>query len=569
MRSAVATGCILALAIAGCTNPPGEADHGNEPGLRFTEVTDEVGFADFRHDNGAFGQRLFPEIMGGAVAFLDSNGDGWQDVVVAGGGRFRGENDVPAVRLFENQRNGTFLEVTEARGLAEIHSYAMGLAVADFDNDGDDDIFFSTIYRDLLLRNDGRRFTEVGESFGVAGDSTWSTASIFFDADRDGWLDLFVGRYVPWTEETDIWCMVAGKTKSYCTPEVYDGLGPLFYQNDGSGGFVERSEESGLVFPPGKTLGIAEFDYDADGWPDLFVANDTEPDLLFRNQSDGTFIEVGVESGLAYDDRGRARAGMGIDVGPVDSTLLPTMFVGNFSNEMIGVYRYMGNGIFRDRAAVSRVGGQSRRALSFGLFLFDVDLDGDLDLFVANGHIAPEVDDVDDDVTFRQHPHLFLNHGTGMFEDYVEVKGGALAVEMLGRGAAYADYDLDGDLDIFVAENDGRLRVFRNEARIGDEGPNYLRVSVEGASSNRSGIGATVLVYVEGRAQMRRVRSGSSYLSQSELPVTFGPGPVSKVDSVVVMWPSGARSVRREVSANQSIHIIENERESGIPGTNE
>ena len=558
MTSVIVPGFGAFLLLSGCTTPASDVRSPVEPGLRFVDVTKEAGLSSFRHENGAYGGRLFPETMSGAVAFIDSNGDGWQDILVTGGGVWRNERHVPAVRLFENAGDGTFREVTDAHGLGKIAAYGMGLAVADYDNDGDDDFFLSTVFRDLLFRNEGAgidsRFVEVANEVGVAGDSTWGSSALFFDADRDGFLDLFVGQYVEWSPETDLWCMSRGK-KSYCTPEVYEGSGPRFYRNDRDGTFSDRTLEAGFLPAGGKTLGVAEMDFNDDGWSDLVVANDTEPDQLYRNNRDGTFAEIGVRSGIAYDERGVARAGMGIDAGVVDQSGHATVFVGNFSNEMIGVYACQPDFVFADRAAVSRIGGASRRSLSFGLFLFDVDLDADLDVFVANGHIIPEVDDIDDDITFRQPPHLFLNDGQGVFQDAVPEVGGTIATALVGRGAAFADYDGDGDLDVAVSVNGGPLVLLRNEVRIGAAGPSYLRLELTSTRGNRSAIGSNVRVFSEGLEMVRRVRSGGSYLSQAELPVTFGLADADRVDSIQITWPDGTVQRLRDVPANQTLQV--------------
>lgn len=545
--------------ISGCAEsrsvPSAEEVLPSGTALSFTDVTDQAGLGSFRHETGAFGKKWFPETMGSGGGFLDYNGDGWLDVLLVGGGSWPAYSDrglVPALRLYRSNGDGTFTEVTTETGLGGISGYGIGITVADYDNDGDEDVFFTTLDQNMLFRNDGDHFTEVAEQAGVVGPATWSSSALFFDANRDGHLDLFVGNYVDWSPEKDIWCSISGQ-KGYCTPEEYQGVPSRFYRNNGDGTFTDRTEVAGFGGSPGKTLGMAELDYNRDGWPDLVVANDLEPDLLYRNRGDGTFEEVGVISGIAFDEHGRARAGMGIDTGVVDSTGEETIFVGNFSNEMIGVYRHMRDGLFIDRAAISQIGRPSLKTLTFGLFLFDIDLDTDLDLFAANGHVKQEIEAVQDGVTYREPPHLFINAGDGTFEDRAPAIGGVLAEPIVARGAAYGDYDRDGDLDILITENNGPVHLWRNDT----EGGHFLRVRLEGRESSRDGLGARIVAYVDGLAMERRIRTGSSYLSQSEKTATFGLGRAERIDSLVVYWPSGRVERFEEVAGGREIRLKE------------
>ncbi len=550
----------------------------------FTDVTQAAGLGAFRHETGASGQKWLPEIMGAGAAFVDYDGDGWPDILLVGGGVWEDERPVPALRLYRNNGDGTFSEKTREAGLGEVVAYGFGLAVADYDNDGDPDVYFTTLAQNRLFRNEGGVFEEVGKQAGVAGEAAWSTSALFFDADRDGWLDLYVGNYVVWSPDQDLFCSSGSPEKIYCTPQLYEAVPGRFYQNNGDPGspdrvrgrllpgqaptFTDRTAEAGFLPAPGQSLGVAELDFNGDRWPDLVVANDLEPDLLYENNGDPgstpgqapTFTEMGVISGIAYDERGIARAGMGIDAGDVDGTGRPTVFVGNFSDQMIGVYRYVGNGLFEDRAALSKIGGRSRRTLAFGLFLFDADLDGDLDLFVANGHIHEHVDQIPNTITYRQPPHLFINQGDGTFEDAAPEVGGALAEPLVGRGAAYADVDQDGDLDVLVTENGGPVRLLRNEVRApgaATPSPAYLRVEVTGTQSNRDGLGTRLVAFAGGSRQERRVHAGSSYLSQSERPATFGFGPATRVDSLVIYWPNGHVDRFNDLAVNQTLRIVE------------
>ncbi|MCY3613917.1 MAG: CRTAC1 family protein [Bacteroidetes bacterium] len=509
----------------------------------FTDVTEESGLGGFQHETGAFGEKWFPETMGAGGGFLDYDSDGILDVLLVSGGFFSsGERESPpALRLYKGSGDGTFSEVTQDAGLAGLQAYAFGVSVADYDNDTDADIFVTALYENFLLRNDGGVFSEVSAEAGLGGYREWSAAGVFMDANLDGWLDLYVGNYVDWTPEKDIYCTRVGDKKSYCTPEQYEGISGRFYVNLGDGTFEERSGDfRGL---PGKTLGAASLDYNRDGWSDLIVANDTQRDLLFENQRDGTFIEKGIVSGIAFDETGRARAGMGLDVGVVDETGRETVFVGHFSGEMVGVYRHAGSGIFIERAAVSQIGRPSLPTLTFGLLLADIDLDGDLDLLTANGHITEDIGEVEEGITFRQRTQLYVNEGGGLFSE-IEPSG-ALAELMVARGAAWADYDMDGDPDVLISENGGPARLWRNDTQPG----NSLTVKLTGSSSNHDGIGSRVRVKTDQGWQERYVRGGASYLSQNQQWPLFGLGLSTVADSLEVYWPGGTLTVREAVPA--------------------
>ncbi len=526
-----------------------------ETPISFTHATELARLADFRHVTGAFGETWFPETMGGGAGFLDYDGDGWQDLVLVGGGTWPGHDGppTPALRLYRNEADGTFRDVTREAGLEALRAYGLGVAIADYDNDGDLDIFLTTLDRNLLLRNDRRpdqppTFAEVGRAVGLGDVAEWSTSAIFFDADRDGHTDLYVGNYVAWSPETDIWCTIDGEAKSYCTPQLYVGLPGRFYHNDGEGTFSDWTARAGFAEAPGKTLGVAEWDFNQDGWLDLVVANDTQRDLFYLNQGDGTFSEQGVLSGLAFDENGQARAGMGIDVGVVDSTGQPTVAVGHFANEMVGFYQQVGAGLFVDRAAPAQVGRPSLPTLTFGLSFFDADNDGDQDLFLVNGHIAQDVERVQEGVTYRQAPQLFLNDGRGRFTE--QPSPGA---PIVGRAVATADYDRDGDVDLLVTENGGPVHLLRND----QQGGGALRVRLEGQGSNRDALGAHVTTVAGGVRVQQRVRTGSSFLASSEKALTFGLGAATQVDTLTVAWPGGAVEQFTNLPAGHEVHIAE------------
>ncbi len=556
-------GALLAGVLTGChgAETVEEAEARSESAsttLSFHDVTAEAGLSAFRHENGAYGTKWFPEAMGSGGGFVDYDGDGWLDILLVGGGTWPSGDREPvrALWLYRNNHDGTFTDVTVEAGLGDIQAYGFGVVAADYDNDGDEDFFFTTLYEDMLFRNDGGVFTEVGEIAGVSGGAVWSTSAIFFDADRDGSLDLYVGSYVEWSPETDLVCTIKGSIRSYCTPEHYTGIPSRFYRNNGDGTFSDRTDEAGFADGPGKMLGVSEFDFNRDGWPDLVVASDTKQDLLYANNGDGTFTERGAVSGLAYDENGSARAGMGIDTGVVDTTGEETMFVGNFSKEMIGVYRHAADGLFIDRAAVSKIGRPSLLTLTFGLFLFDADLDGDLDLFAANGHVQPEIEETQEGVTYREPPHLFINDGNGIFVDLGKEAGAAFRQPLVARGAAYGDYDRDGDLDILITENGGPVHLWRNDL---DEGARYLRVHLEGREGNRDALGAQMSAFVDGVRMERRVRTGSSFMSQSEKTVTFGSGHAERVDSLIVRWPSGRIDRFIDIPMSREYGLVEGE----------
>lgn len=523
--------------------------------IAFTEITAEAGLGGFEHDNGAAGKKYYAEQMGSGGGFLDYDGDGWLDLLLMGGGQW---DRLPKMGykplwLYRNNGDGAFVDVTSEAGLDNVQAYTIGMAAADFDNDGDTDFVLTNINENMLFRNDGGRFTEIGRDAGLAEHDEWSSSALFIDADRDGWLDLYIGNYAEWTPETDKFCPEGGTVKLYCIPADYDGKPSRFFRNKGDGTFSDQTVEAGILSAVGKSLGAAEFDYNRDGWSDILVANDGEGDLLYHNAQDGTFRERGVLSGIAFSDHGEARAGMGIDVGVVDDTGEPTMFVGNFSEETVGVYRHIGGGLFQDRASASRIGQPSTHTLTFGLFLFDVDLDGDLDLFTANGHVYPDRLVGQDKITYQQRSQLYVNSGDGIFEEAPPETAAPLAEKMVARGAAYGDYDRDGDLDILITENDGPAHFWRNDSAVG----NYLRVSIEAQNGNRDGFGTRVVIWRNGKEQERRIHSGSSYLSQSEMVAVFGLGDSPAVDSMRVVWASGADSRFEFVRANQEVRAVE------------
>jgi hypothetical protein len=525
-----------------------------DAGLQFTDVTAASGIR-FRHNNGAFGKKYLPETLGSGVAFLDFDNDGWQDLFYVNSMNWPGhpgQASLPA--LYHNNHNGTFTDVTRQAGLAT-QMYGLGVTAADFDNDGNIDIYVTCLGPNHLFRNaGGGKFIDVTARAGV-GDPGFSTSAAWFDYDQDGRLDLFVANYVQWTIDTDKTCMLDGRNKSYCTPEAYQGQSSTLYHNKGDGTFEDVTKKAGLSDPTSKSLGVALLDFDNDGKMDLFVANDTQPNRLYRNRGDGTFSDVGMMAGVAFNEAGVARAGMGVDAADYDNSGRQSLVIGNFSNEMMALYTNEGTGLFRDDAPNSTVGKASLLTLTFACFFFDVDLDGLLDIFAANGHVADDIGTVQPKVAYAQRPHLFRNLGSKKFEDISTRVGQAFQQAVVARGAAYGDFDHDGDLDVAITTNNGPARLLRND-RTAKNGA--LRVTLEGAASNHSAIGARVRLDVEdGRKPGAMVKTGSSYCSQSELPLTFGLGRASKVTTIEVTWPNGRVEKLPGVAANQSVAIRE------------
>jgi len=544
--------------LASCSQVPGiwaiaAQTAAASPGFRFADVTSQAGI-QFEHNSGAFGGKFLPETLGSGCAFLDYDRDGWQDILLINGMDWPGHKKRRStLRLYHNNGNGTFTDVTTHAGL-DIEMYGMGVAVGDYNNDGFPDVLITCVGQNRLFRNTGKgTFVDVTNTSGLGKREGFSTSALWFDYDRDGLLDLFVCNYVKWSPEHDVFCSLDGKHKSYCTPEAYRGATCWLFHNKGDGTFEDVTAASGIFDSSSKSLGVALFDPNHDGWPDVLVANDTQPNKLYRNQHNGTFKDAAVEAGLAFSSEGKARAGMGVDVADFDNSGTPGVAITNFDNEMIGLYRMSGKS-FEDIAPQSGVGIASRNSLGFGCAFLDVNLDGWLDFIVANGHIDETVRNIRGNVGYAQPPQLFLNGGKGTFRDVAAEVGTDFDQPKVGRGLAYADFDRDGDIDLLLTTNNGPAHLYRNDQQTGNRS---IRFRLIGTKSNRDGIGASVRVFAGGITQSRLVKGGSSYLSQSELPVTFGLEKRQAIDRLVIDWPSGRTEEYKNLAAGRCYECTE------------
>jgi hypothetical protein len=549
-----------------------------DAGFHLVDVTTEAGI-NFRHNNGAYGGKLLPETLGAGCAFLDYDRDGWQDILLVNGRDWSEHTSEhrrdrilqpSTLKLYRNNRNGTFTDVTRSAGL-DVEMYGMGVAVGDYDNDGFPDILVTCVGQNRLFKNTGRgTFIDVTKPSGLGGRQALSTSAIWFDFDRDGLLDLFVCNYVKWSADHDVFCSLDGKHKSYCTPEAYRGETCWLFHNRGNGTFEDVTAKSGIFDSSSKSLGVAMLDYDHDGWPDLLVTNDTQPNKLYRNQRNGTFKDVAVDAGIAFSSEGRARAGMGVDAADFENSGTAGIAITNFDNEMTGLYRLTKGGNYVDVAMPSGVGFASKDKLGFGCAFLDANLDGNLDLAVVNGHIDDTVRNVNG-VGYAQPPQLFLNGGKGNFVDVASGIGGGFSQPKVGRGLAYGDFDRDGDLDLLITTNNGPAYLYRNDQTAGNRS---IRIRLIGTKSNRDAIGASLKIF-HGTSnetrngtsiQSRMVKGGSSYLSQSELPVTFGLGKQERIDRLVIEWPSGATEEYKNLAAGRTYECVEAKGITSLPG---
>ncbi len=491
--------------------------------ITFRDITVEAGIR-FTHNNGAFGKKWLPETMGPGCAFIDYDNDGWPDILLVNGQDWPGHPP----HLAKTGRDGD-------PGHAK--SGATTLKLYHNNHDG--------------------TFTDVTKSAGLWGPNEFSTGAAWVDYDRDGKLDLVVANYVQWSEQTDLYCTLDGLHKSYCTPESYKGTSARLWHNLGNGKFEDATHQAGLYDPTSKGLGVAILDYNNDGWPDILIANDTQPNKLYLNKKNGTFEERAVSAGIGFSEDGVARAGMGVDAADYDRSGGASLIITNFANQMLALYHNEGNGLFVDEAPRSEIGRATLLTLGFGCFFFDYDNDGWQDIFVADGHIEDQIESVQKRVSYAEPPHLFRNLANGKFEEVTDKVtnkvGSAFAAPKVARGAAYADINNDGALNVLVMTNGGPAHLYLNQGGTNQS----LRIKLTGTKSNRDGIGAIVRVSAGSDKQWLTMKSGSSYLSQSELVLTFGMGSKTKADTVEIDWPSGQVDKLSDIATGQTITVQE------------
>ena len=546
------------------------------PEVRFTEITDTAGI-DFVHTNGAEGEKLLPETMGGGGGFFDFDNDGDQDLLCVNGNVWPWAkvkpDKPPTSMLYANDGTGRFSNVTAGSGL-DIPLHGNGVAFGDFDNDGDVDVFISCLGANHLFRNDGGgKFAEVTAAAGVAGgENDWSTSCGWLDFDNDGDLDLFVCNYIQWNRELDqsMEFTLDGKLRAYGRPTDFTGAFPFLYRNEGNGTFVDVSDAAGVQIrdlntnvPLSKSLGTTFCDVNADGLLDILVANDTVQNLLFLNQPGGTFIETAATAGIAFDNSGGARGAMGIDTACFRNSDAVGIAIGNFATEMTALYVCQTPGatipIFRDEAVSNGIGPVTRTDLKFGILFIDADLDGRLDLFENNGHLEEDIKVVQASQQYEQPPHLLWNCGTEFDNEFImlpEAKTGAdFQKRMVGRGAAMADIDADGDLDLILFSSGGKPRLLRNDQK---SGHHWLRLRLRGTKCNKDAIGAVVNVTLPNSTVLSRtVMPTRSYQSQTELPVTFGLGSAEIVKEIAIRWPDGTSQKLSGISVDQQLEVIQ------------
>ena len=518
----------------------------------FTDVTLQAGIK-FVHNAGKSGKKYLPETLGSGAAFFDADGDGWIDILLVNSRDWTPRGRRTTAALFRNNHDGTFTDISKGSGL-DVELYGIGVAVADYDNDGRDDVYITALEGDRLFHNEGHgKFKDVTATSGIK-NANFGTSAAWFDYDRDGRLDLFVANYVQWTQKGDLWCSLDGAVKSYCTPESYKGTSSRLFHNLGGGRFEDVTAKSGLGDRASKALGVTIFDFDNDGWPDIFESNDTQPNKLYRNNRNGTFTEQAVQAGVAYGEDGVARGAMGVDSSDYDRSGRANLLVGNFSNQMLGLYHDEGNGLFVDEAPASSVGRDSVLSLTFGLFFFDYDLDGYPDILTANGHIEEEIGRVQPKIKYQEPPLLFRNLGGKKFENVSARLGADFTKPLVARGAIYGDFDRDGDLDVLITSNNGAAHLYRND---GGNRNHWISIRTIGTKSNRDGIGAKVTITSVSGRQWNTVRSGSSYASESDRALVFGLAQDQQVKSIEVAWPSGSKQTFNNIAANQFLIIDE------------
>ncbi len=539
-------GIIWALGALGACS---EQQQAPAPVVQFVDVAQQVGL-DFAHYNGFTGEYYYVETFGPGAAFFDYDGDGRQDIYLVNGTYLLGEapQPLPANRLYRNRGDGTFADVTAASGSGDT-GYGMGCAAGDYDNDGDQDLYVTNFGANVLYRNEGAgRFANVTAAVG-AGDKRWGSSSGFLDHDNDGDLDLFVVNYVDFALDKNVICQL-GKVRSYCEPDVYEPAADVLYRNDGENGFSDVAEAAGITLK-GRGLGVAFADYDDDGDTDIYVANDGTMNFLYENRQ-GSFVEVGLESGTRYNSEGTAEAGMGVDFGDGDGDGDQDLFVTNFAFETNTLYRNEGQGQFRDGTTAANLATSTFKPLGFGTKFFDYDNDGDLDLFVANGHVMDRIEEVEEGHTYAQANQVLGNDGKGRFTDVSHLLGPHFASAAVSRAAAFADYDDDGDVDLLVTNVAAAPALLRNDG--GNQG-HWLQIYLVGREQ-RDALGARVVVTANGRRQVKERQSGGSYLASHDPRLHFGLGAATRAD-IEVRWPDGEVQSLREVAVDRVLQVVQ------------
>ncbi len=542
--------------IFGCARRAERVSHASPTAsiLRFTDVTEAAGIR-FTHTVGRSGRLYLPETLGSGCGFLDYNHDGKLDLFLVNGSRlpgFSGQGPFSSA-LYRNDGGGHFTDVTKAAGLA-VDWYGMGVAVADYDGDGFPDLFLTAVGPCHLFHNQGDgTFTDVTANAGVGRPGFW-TAAAWFDYDRDGRLDLFVGNYCQWSPATNKVCPDALGRKHMCGPTYYQGLPPALYHNNGDGTFTDVTRKAGLYETAGKALGVAVWDAEGDGWPDLVIAKDMEPNLLYRNNHDGTFTERGVEAGIAYSPEGKPRAGMGIDTADTANDGRESVLIGNNTAQGLAQFVEDHQGHLADIAQQTGLYEPSLAFLTFGLAFVDYDNDGFKDIIAANGHIDEQIHLTAAGISYPEKLAAFHNDGRGRFQEVGASLGPAFADQRVWRGLAVGDFDSDGDPDLLVSTCGGRPALLRND---GGNRNAWLQVALVGGGANRQGLGSRVTVTAGGQTQTGWVRSGGSYASSSEPVACFGLGGARAAEAVRVQFASGREEVVRGVTAGQRIVIEE------------
>jgi hypothetical protein len=517
----------------------------------FSDVTSRAGLT-FTHHTGAAGDKWYPELFGGGVVVLDIDGDRWPDLLFVNGKDWRPGGQPARHGLFRNNHDGTFKDVLAGSGFDTANVYGIGASVADYDNDGRDDVFMTTVDGGRLFHNDGGgHFTDVTERAGIH-NAEFSVSAAWFDYDKDGLADLLIGNYVRWSPSAEVLCALNG-VKGYCGPESYKPTAPRLYRNLGRGRFEDVTARAGLDHAADKAMGVAILDYNGDGWPDVFIGSDRVPAKLYRNDGQGHFVDEAVPAGVALSENGAARANMGVDAADYDRSGRPHLAVGNFLNEMIGLYHNQNGMTFVDVAPRTEVGRASLLSVTWAVLFLDYDLDGFLDLFAVNGG-TDESQGMDARARLSQPPLLLRNRGNGTFENVTTTLGPPINKPIMGRGGAYLDFDGDGDLDIVLTTLDGSASLFRND---GGNRHKWLRVRTVGTTSNKSGLGTVVRVTSASGTQTQTVHSGSSYASQSELALTFGLSDDPRVAKLELTWPSGKTQTFNDLAPNRVVTIDE------------